>query len=85
MEHAANIGAVQPRTKHQLLRLGSVIRARRLALGLSQESFAELADLHRTYVGHIENGRVNVSFENIAKIARALGAAIAELMAEAKL
>lgn len=85
MEHRANIGAVLPRTKVQLLRFGRVVRGRRNALGLSQEMLAEIADLHRTYIGYIENGRVNISFENIGKVARALDAAIAELMSEAKL
>ena len=85
MQHRANIGAVLPRTKIQLMRFGRVVRGRRNALGISQEQLAEIADLHRTYIGHIENGRVNISFENIARVARALESAIADLMNEAKL
>lgn len=52
--------------------LGTQIRKERLALGLSQESLAERADLHWTYVGGIERGERNVSLLNIVKIARAL-------------
>jgi len=40
--------------------------------GLSQEKLAELADLHRTYIGGIELNKRNVSLINIEKIAKAL-------------
>ncbi len=49
-------------------------------LGLSQEAFAEKADLHRTYIADIERGKRNVSLRNIEKIARALNLSVAELM-----
>jgi transcriptional regulator with XRE-family HTH domain len=52
--------------------LGENIRRLRQVKLLSQESFAELCDLHRTYIGGIERGERNVSIENIIKIARAL-------------
>jgi transcriptional regulator with XRE-family HTH domain len=51
----------------------AVVRERRQRLGLSQERFAELCGLHRTYVGAIERGERNVSILNVAKIAKALG------------
>jgi len=59
-------------TRRELRLLGNKIREGRLELKLSQEDFAERADIHRTYVGQIELGRVNVSWENISRIARAL-------------
>lgn len=40
--------------------------------GLSQEKLAELANLHRTYIGGIELNKRNVSLYNIEKIANAL-------------
>ena len=52
---------------------GKRIRAVREDRGLSQEGLAELADLHRTYVGGIERGERNVSLINIWHIADALG------------
>lgn len=51
----------------------SNVRKYRKAAKLSQEKLAELAGLHRTYIGGIEQRRVNVSLKNIGKIADALG------------
>ena len=62
------------------VQFGANLRSRRLALGLSQEKFAEKADLHWTYIGGIERGERNLGLLNIVKIARALKIAPSELL-----
>lgn len=54
-------------------------------MSLSQEDFAEVCDLHRTYIGQIERGEKNISFENILRVSRALGLKPSGLLAAAKL
>ena len=61
---------------------GKSIRKFRISAGLSQEKLAELADIHRTYVGDVERGERNISLINMAKIAVALGVALSELVRE---
>jgi transcriptional regulator with XRE-family HTH domain len=63
--------------RHQF---GFKVRRSREEKGLSQEGFAEVLCLHRTYIGAIERGERNVSIDNIAKIADALRVPIAELL-----
>jgi transcriptional regulator with XRE-family HTH domain len=63
------------------LRLAANLRAMRKQHGISQEKLAELAGLHRTYVGAIERGERNVSIDNIEKLAAALALDVVELLA----
>lgn len=49
------------------------LRKYRNRLGLSQESFAEKAGLHKTYISAIECGKRSIALDNIQKIADALG------------
>lgn len=51
---------------------GLRIKELRLQKGLSQEKFAELAGLHRTYIGMIERAEKNITLINIEKLANAL-------------
>lgn len=59
---------------------GSRLRAMRLERGLSQEALADLAGIHRTYVGSVERGERNVALDNINALADALGVSPAVLV-----
>lgn len=69
----------------ELRRLGKAVRDLRKQLGVSQESFAEKCDLHRTYIGQVERGEKNLSFMNIIRIANALKIKPSDLLREAGL
>lgn len=71
--------------KTELRALGDAIRAERKTLGVSQEDFAELCDLHRTYVGQVERGEKNISFTNVLRIAKAAKVKPSALLAAAGL
>lgn len=54
----------------------------RLEKGMSQEALADMAGLHRTYIGSVERGERNISIDNIERIAQALGCAVIDLLIE---
>jgi len=62
--------------------LGMAIRRRRHKLDLSQEDFADIAGIHRTYVSSIELGKVDVGIGVVYKIAGALNLPLSKLLKE---
>jgi transcriptional regulator with XRE-family HTH domain len=62
--------------------LGETIRAKRIKAGLSQEKLAERADLARNYIGNIERAEYKVTVEALARIAKALGVRVRDLVAK---
>lgn len=65
-----------------LKKFGQAVRRQRRKKRLSQEEFAVIADLDRSYMGAIERGEQNPSLWIIARLANALEIPIAELMEE---
>ena len=56
------------------------LRRLRLERELSQELLAEMANLHRTYVGSVERSERNVSIDNMENIAKALKVNLREML-----
>jgi len=61
------------------IRFGKAVRNRRARLGVSQEEFADMCGMDRTYVGGIERGERNLSLVNIEKIAQTFKVSLSEL------
>lgn len=67
----------------EAVRLGQAIRRRRENLKLSQDVFADIAGMHRSYVGFVERGEQNLTLDTMTKIAAALKVSLAVLVKEA--
>lgn len=68
----------------ELHAFGLAIRTFRQRAGLSQEALADIAGLHRTYIGSVERGERNVSLLNIHVLAGALKTTASKLMTTAE-
>ena len=64
------------------MRFGKNVQEQRKVQQLSQEQLAELAGVHRTYIGMIERAEKNITLLNIEKIAKALKVNISVLIGE---
>lgn len=67
-------------TEEPKIILAKNVKRLRQAAGLSQETIADRAGLHRTYISSIERAQRNVSVENIYALATALGCDPRELL-----
>ena len=62
-------------------RIARNVAALRAARGYTQHELGQLAGLHRTFIGAVERAEVNVSIDNIDRIALALSVDPVELLA----
>lgn len=60
--------------------LAANILAYREERGLSQEEFADLCGLHRTYVGSVERGERNVTLSTLEVLASVIGVSVSQLL-----
>jgi transcriptional regulator with XRE-family HTH domain len=63
-----------------LVLLGHRVHELRAAKKWSQEEFAHVSGLHRTYIGQIERGEKNISFDNLSRVADSLGVTLSALL-----
>lgn len=68
-----------PRREDPQVGLGKAIRAIRTQNGMSQEALGEKAEIHPTWISHIESGRINPTWGNVRRIARGLGVKLPRL------
>ena len=71
-----------PKDKSLRDTLAANLRGLRASRGLSQEALADLAGLHRTFVGSVERSERNISLDNVERLAIALGVPPADLLRE---
>ena len=64
------------------VRFGNAVRKLRIQMNVSQEEFADICGLHRTYISDIELGKRNVSLENIERITIALDISLSDFFKE---
>jgi transcriptional regulator with XRE-family HTH domain len=60
--------------------LGRVIRRLRTERGISQEGLAAISGIDRTFMGEIERGEANPSFDVLQRIASGLTVRLSELI-----
>lgn len=68
----------------QLTDFGMAIRELRKEKGLSQEAFADLAGVDRSYMGHIERGEKNITLTKIHQLAAALEMSVSAIFERIK-
>jgi transcriptional regulator with XRE-family HTH domain len=59
--------------------LGKAIRQLRNEANLSQETLGHRAEIHPTWISHIESGRINPTWGNVRRIAKGLKIPLAQL------
>jgi transcriptional regulator with XRE-family HTH domain len=60
--------------------VGRNLRTYRLARGYSQEAFADVLGVHRTYMGGLERGERNLTLKSLERIAERLNLPALELL-----
>ena len=53
-------------------KIGSTLRKHRLKQNLSQQDLAGDADMERSYISAVENGRKSIKVETLVRLAKAL-------------
>lgn len=60
--------------------LGKRIRKLRDQRGWSQEEFADICGVNRSYMGRIERGELNLTMDSLQKVSKGLGRSVSELL-----
>jgi transcriptional regulator with XRE-family HTH domain len=76
------VGQSDDERKAFLQAFGLNLKLERTKRGLSQEEFADLIGVHRTFEGQLERGRRGVHISELPRIARVLGVKPGDLIPE---
>ncbi len=60
--------------------VGQRVRELRSARGWSQEAFADICEIHRSHMGEIERGEVDVAISTLAKLAKGLDMTVSAML-----
>lgn len=63
-----------------LKQIGLNFRVERIKKSLSQEKFAELANVHTNYIGKVERGEQNLTVKKIVLLADSLGVSVKNIL-----
>ena len=66
--------------KDEAQRLGENLKRIRTEKGISQGDIARALEMDKSFVSNIENGKTNPTLATIAKLAKAIGVSVGELM-----
>ena len=66
--------------KSESEKLGQNLKRIRTEKGISQNKIARTLGIDRAFISHIENGKTNPTLTTIAKLAKAIGISVGELM-----
>mgnify|MGYP003394242299 FL=1 len=61
-------------------KLGKNLKRIRTEKGISQGEIGRILEVDKSFVSNIENGKTNPTLATIAKIAKAIGVSVGELM-----
>jgi len=60
--------------------VGARIRELRTARGWSQEGFADICEIHRSHMGEIERGEVDIAISTLARLAKGLDMTVSGML-----
>lgn len=66
--------------KSDSVKLGKNLKRIRTTKSISQGKIARILKVGRSFITNIENGKTNPTLDTIAKIAKAIGVSVGELM-----
>lgn len=63
-----------------LKKIGRQFRLERIKRDLSQERFAEIADVHTNYIGKVERGEQNLTIKKLVELANSLNVPVKNIL-----